>query len=171
MRYLDWSIWETEQNCENVIAEFEKRNYIFRLIEMASKDALNAAYEDVRSDSSDTVWYVFIRIFEIGAKPDRFRSKFEFEISWKWIFRSKNQIWFVKIELNFLGQHLAAVKRASNQIITEPTYKNFCNNLQVTSLKLWSNVHPLYYLSRPKYVATVLWQAKDSKYPVISPKL
>ena len=25
---------------------------------MASKDALNAAYEDVRSDSSDTVWYV-----------------------------------------------------------------------------------------------------------------
>lgn len=56
MRYLHWSIWETEQKCENIIAEFEKRNYIFRLIEMASKDALNAAYEDVRSDSSDTVW-------------------------------------------------------------------------------------------------------------------
>lgn len=27
---------------------------------MASKDALNAAYEDVRSDSSDTVWYVLV---------------------------------------------------------------------------------------------------------------
>lgn len=95
------------------------------------------------------------RFLEIGAKPDRFRSKFDFGISWKSIFRSKNQIWFVKIELNFLGQHLAAVKRASNQIITEPTYKNFCNNLQVTSLKPWSNLHPLYYLSK---VDLNMWQ-------------
>ena len=56
MRYLQWSIKQSEQKCEIINAEFEKRNYIFRLIEMASKDALNAAYEDVRSDSSDTVW-------------------------------------------------------------------------------------------------------------------
>ena len=34
---------------------------------MASKDALNAAYEDVRSDSSDTVWWVKGVIVGFGA--------------------------------------------------------------------------------------------------------
>jgi hypothetical protein len=36
---------------------------------MASKDALNAAYEDVRSDSSDTVWATFSSS-QKGVKPD-----------------------------------------------------------------------------------------------------
>ena len=91
------------------------------------------------SDQTQAILFgkFFYSNFRIWRKLDRFRSKIkiDFEISWKWIFRSKNQIWFVKIELNFLGQHLAAVKRASNQIITELTYKNFCNNLQVTGLE------------------------------------
>jgi len=39
------------------------------LANMASKDALNAAYEDVRSDSSDTVWATFSSS-QKGVKPD-----------------------------------------------------------------------------------------------------
>ena len=137
------------------------------------------------SDQTQAILFgkIFASYFRIWPKSNRSRSKikFDFENSWKWIFRSKNQIWFVKIELNFLGQHLAAVKRASNQIITELTYKNFCNNLQVTSLQP-TNINDVTYnlmwtpYNNPSNVSlnmwqTGQWQAKDSKHPVISPKL
>ena len=91
------------------------------------------------SDQTQAILFGKCCIRRNWPKSYRLRSQiitmFDLRISSNWIFRSKNQIWFVKIELNFLGQHLAAVKRASNQIITELTYKNFCNNLQVISLE------------------------------------